>query len=47
MSKYVNVPHLPEGKVGLIAIGERYRERLGRALDARGIGYLAAGCAGR
>ena len=37
MSKCVNVPHLPEGKVGLIAIGERYRERLGRALDARGI----------
>ena len=37
MSKCVNVPHLPEGKVGLIAIGEKYRERLGRALDARGI----------
>ena len=37
MSKCVNVPHLPEGKVGLIAIGEKYLERLGRALGARGI----------
>ena len=36
MSGYVKSPHLPMGKVGLCAIGERYRPQLGRALEALG-----------
>lgn len=40
MSEYVKVPHLPKRKVGLIAIGERYRRRLGPALDARGVDVI-------
>lgn len=30
--RYVETPHLPKGKVGLLAVGERYRDRLAEPL---------------
>lgn len=35
--KYIKTPHLPERKVGLLALGERYRRALEPALLARGV----------
>lgn len=35
--KYIKTPHLPERKVGLLALGERYRQALEAALLARGV----------
>lgn len=37
MVKYITTPHLPKGKVGSAAIGERYRARLEAPLRALGI----------
>ena len=37
MIKYISTPHLPKGKVGSAAIGERYRARLEAPLRALGI----------
>ena len=38
--KHVKTPHLPEGRVGLAAIGERYRGRLAAALEKHGADAL-------
>ena len=35
--KYIGTPHLPQGKVGLLAIGGRYCEKLAEPLRALGI----------
>ena len=32
MQKYVDKPHLPEGRTEILAIGEKYREKLGKPL---------------
>lgn len=40
MEKYITTPHLPKGKVGSAAIGERYRTRLEVPLIALGIEVL-------
>ncbi len=40
MTKFVKTPHLPKGKVGLAAVGERYRAKLGEALAALGVQTL-------
>lgn len=40
MEKYIITPHLPKGKVGSAAIGERYRARLEAPLRALGVEAL-------
>lgn len=40
MYNYVITPHLPKGKVGLAAIGRKYRARLGPALESLGVEAL-------
>ncbi len=35
--KYIETPHLPQGKVRLLAIGRRYRDRLSEPLEGLGI----------
>ena len=38
--RLVSTPHLPQGRVGLAALGRRYRARLGPAFEALGIEAL-------
>lgn len=39
-ARYIKTPHLPEGKVGLCALGAKYRDLLEKPLVKRGISAL-------
>ena len=39
-ARYIKTPHLPEGKVGLCALGAKYRDLLEKPLVERGISAL-------